>query len=63
MEIMGIRAAIRAGTELQALAFTTEASLAYRRQFKRDGASVRDLLSQRDARFGDYRERTQPANN
>jgi enoyl-CoA hydratase len=61
MEIMGIRAAIRAGTELQALAFTTEASLAYRRQFKRDGASVRDLLSQRDARFGDYRERSQPA--
>ena len=61
MEIMGIRAAIRAGTELQALAFTTEASLAYRRQFKRDGASVRGLLSQRDAAFGDYRERTEPA--
>jgi enoyl-CoA hydratase len=61
MEIMGIRAAIRAGTELQALAFTTEASLAYRRQFKREGASVRDLLTQRDARFGDYRERNQPA--
>ena len=57
MEIMGMRAAIRAGTELQALAFTTEASLAYRRQFKRDGASVRDLLSQRDAPFQDYRER------
>src|SRR5919109_349468 len=42
MEIMGVRAAIRAGTELQALAFTTEASLAYRRQFKRDGESVRE---------------------
>ncbi len=57
MEIMGLRAAIRAGTELQALAFTTAASLQYRAQFKRDGGSVRDLLSQRDAAFGDYRER------
>jgi enoyl-CoA hydratase/carnithine racemase len=61
MEIMGMRAAIRAGTELQALAFTTEASLAYRRQFKRDGGSVRELLSQRDAPFQDYRERGQRA--
>jgi enoyl-CoA hydratase len=57
MEVMGLRAAIRAGTELQALAFTTAASLAYRAQFKRDGGSVRDLLSQRDAAFGDYRAR------
>ena len=57
MEIMGLRAAIRAGTELQALAFTTAASLQYRAQFKSDGGSVRDLLSQRDAAFGDYRER------
>jgi enoyl-CoA hydratase len=57
MEIMGMRAAIRAGTELQALAFTTEPSLAYRNQFKRDGTSVRGLLSQRDAAFHDYRER------
>ena len=57
MEIMGLRAAIRAGTELQALAFTTAASLQYRAQFKRDGASVRDLLSQRDAPFKDYRTR------
>jgi enoyl-CoA hydratase len=57
MEIMGMRAAIRAGTELQALAFTTEPSVAYRAQFKRDGTSVRDVLSQRDAPFRDYRER------
>lgn len=56
MEIMGMRDALRAGTELQALAFTTESSLAYRRQFRRDGGSVRDLLSQRDAPFRDYRE-------
>jgi enoyl-CoA hydratase len=61
MEIMGLRAAIRAGTELQALAFTTAASLQYRAQFKRDGGSVRDLLSQRDAAFGDYRERDKPS--
>jgi len=57
MEIMGLRAAIRSGTEMQALAFSTKASLDYRAQFKRDGGSVRDLLSQRDAAFGDYRER------
>jgi enoyl-CoA hydratase len=56
MEIMGMRAAIRAGTELQALAFTTESSRAYRAQFKRDGGSVRRVLSQRDAPFRDYRE-------
>jgi len=55
MEAMGLRAAIRAGTELQALAFSTAASQAYRAQFKRDGRSVRDLLSQRDAPFKDYR--------
>lgn len=57
MEAMGMRDGLRAGTELQALAFCTESSLAYRRQFRRDGASVRDLLSQRDRAFGDYRER------
>jgi enoyl-CoA hydratase len=57
MEIMGMRDGLRAGTELQALAFTTESSLAYRRQFRRDGGSVRELLSQRDKPFGDYRER------
>jgi enoyl-CoA hydratase len=61
MEIMGLRAAIRSGTELQALAFTTAASQAYRAQFRRDGSSVRDLLSQRDAAFGDYRERPEDA--
>lgn len=52
-----LRAAIRSGTELQALAFTTEPSLAYRRGFKRDGKSVRDQLTQRDAAFSDYHER------
>ncbi len=56
MEAAGMRDGLRAGTELQALAFCTESSLAYRRQFRRDGGSVRDLLSQRDRQFGDYRE-------
>lgn len=60
MEIMGMRAAIRAGTEIQALAFQTEASAAYMRRFRRDGESVGRLLSERDAGFGDYRERQQP---
>jgi enoyl-CoA hydratase len=57
MEIMGARAAMRAGTELQALAFTTEASRAYMSTFRRDGTSVKEQLDQRDAAFGDYRTR------
>ncbi len=57
MEIMGMRAAIRAGTELQALCFNTESSRAYMSRFRRDGESVSKLLSERDAMFGDYRER------
>ncbi|MGO8915252.1 MAG: enoyl-CoA hydratase-related protein [Stellaceae bacterium] len=57
MEIMGARAAMRAGTEIQALAFTTEASRAYMQQFRRDGTGVGEALSRRDAGFGDYRER------
>jgi enoyl-CoA hydratase len=57
MEAMGMRAAIRAGTELQALAFQTEPSKAYMTRFRRDGASVSSLLSERDAAFGDDRER------
>jgi enoyl-CoA hydratase len=57
MEIMGLRAAIRAGTELQALAFQTTASKAYMSRFRRDGETVSGLLSERDAAYGDYRER------
>ncbi len=60
MEIMGLRASIRAGTELQALAFQTEPSRAYMSRFRRDGRSVGELLSERDAAFGDYRERGKP---
>jgi enoyl-CoA hydratase len=57
MEHMGMRDALRSGADLQSLAFCTESSQAYRQQFKRDGGSVRTLLSQRDAPFQDYRER------
>ena len=60
MEIMGMRAAIRAGTEIQALAFQTEASSAYMSRFRRDGESVGKLLSERDSAFGDYRESGKP---
>ncbi len=54
MEIMGLRSAIRAGTEMQALAFTTESTLTYLKEFKK---GVRQALSLRDKQFGDYRER------
>ncbi|MCW1382933.1 enoyl-CoA hydratase-related protein [Novosphingobium sp. KCTC 2891] len=54
MEIMGLRAAIRAGTEIQALALTTETS---RAAFERMSGGVSQALSQRDTAFGDYRTR------
>ena len=57
MDIMGLRAAIRAGTELQALAFQTEESKAYMSRFRRDGETVSALLSERDSAFSDSRER------
>lgn len=53
MEIMGVRAAIRSGAEMQALAFFTESSIAYREEFSK---GVRHSLSVRDGKFGDYRE-------
>ncbi len=56
LEIMGYRAAVRAGTEIQALAFTTEASLSYRAEFAKQG--VKAALSLRDQQYGDYRTRT-----
>ena len=52
MEIMGLRAAIRAGTEIQALAMTTETS---RASFAQVRESVTKGLDARDAAFGDYR--------
>ena len=52
MELMGLRAAIRAGTEIQALALTTASSRATFAKF-RDG--VTGALDSRDREFGDYR--------
>jgi enoyl-CoA hydratase len=54
MEIMGLRAAIRAGTEIQALALTTESSRATFAKFR---DSVTKGLDARDAEFGDYRRK------
>lgn len=54
MEIMGLRAAIRAGTEIQALALTTESS---RETFARFRDGVSKALDARDGAFGDYRTR------
>ena len=55
MEIMGLRAAIRAGTEIQALAFHQRSSREYLKEFSK---GVTAALSKRDAQFGDYRERS-----
>jgi enoyl-CoA hydratase len=52
MEIMGLRAAIRAGTEIQALALSTETSQATFAPFRE---AVSAALDARDAAFGDYR--------
>jgi enoyl-CoA hydratase len=52
MELMGMRAAIRQGTEIQALAFHTDSTRAH---FKELAAGLTDALSKRDGKFGDYR--------
>ncbi len=52
MEIMGLRAAVRAGAEIQALALTTESS---RAMFAAFSESVTKGLDTRDAGHGDYR--------
>lgn len=54
MEAMGVRQALRAGTELQALATTTEPSKEVFARFKTD---VRKALDARDQAFGDYKTR------
>jgi enoyl-CoA hydratase len=58
MEQMGIRAAIRAGTELSALATHTAASRDFVHQLQGDG--VRASLTKRDTPFGDYRTAETP---
>lgn len=58
MEIMGLRAAVRAGADLQALALTTESSKAMFAAF-REG--VKHGLATRDTAFGDYTAGAAPA--
>jgi enoyl-CoA hydratase len=52
MEIQGLRAAVRAGTEIQALGFHQRSSREY---FARLAEGVTKALDQRDGQFGDYR--------
>ena len=52
MEIMGMRAALRAGTEIQTLGFHTRSTREYMKEFAK---GVTHALSQRDEKFGDYR--------
>lgn len=57
MEAMGMRAGLRAGTELQALGQTTDASREYMLKMRED---VRTALQVRDEPFEDYRTAGQP---
>ena len=52
MEAMGIRAGLRAGTDLHALGWHTGASRAYMQKMR---AGVKEALTARDKAFGDYR--------
>jgi enoyl-CoA hydratase len=54
MEIMGARAAIRAGTEIQALAFHQPTARAF---FQKMAGGLTQALDSRDQEFGDYRTR------
>lgn len=57
MEIMGMRAALRAGTELMALGFHTAAT---REHLKQLAQGVSQALDKRDEQFGDYRVKGTP---
>jgi enoyl-CoA hydratase len=52
MVLVGVRAAIRSGTEIQALAFHREST---RGHFKELAAGLTGALSKRDVDCGDYR--------
>jgi len=56
MEIMGMRAALRAGTEIQALAFHQRSAREYLKKLA--GGPLTDALTARDQDFGDYRTAT-----
>jgi enoyl-CoA hydratase len=53
MEHMGMRAALRAGTEIQALGFHQASAKAYFKELA--GGSLTKALDKRDEQFGDYR--------
>jgi enoyl-CoA hydratase len=55
MEAMGMRAGIRAGTDLHALGWHTPASRSYMAELRQ---GVTKALSSRDGAFGDYREKS-----
>lgn len=59
MEAMGMREGIRAGTELQALAMSTETTRAWVAQLRAKGLNA--ALTNRDATFGDGRTKAKPA--
>ena len=52
MEVMGIRAGLRAGTEIQAQAWFTPEVIAYVAELRK---SITGALDQRDGQYGDYR--------
>ena len=52
MELMGIRDAMRAATDISALGMRTKSSVAYSKQL---AENVKDALTTRDGAFGDYR--------
>ena len=52
MELMGLRAGVRAGTELQALSTQTASAKSFFDTVRRDG--LKAALDQRDSDFGDY---------
>ncbi|MGD9997864.1 MAG: enoyl-CoA hydratase-related protein [Ilumatobacteraceae bacterium] len=56
MEVMGIRAGMRATAEIQALGFHQASSAEYMASFATKGVTA--ALSERDRGFGDYRERS-----
>jgi enoyl-CoA hydratase len=58
MEAMGLRAGLRAGTDLHALGWHTAASRAYMAQLR---GGVKEALTSRDTAFGDYRTGAKPS--
>ena len=55
MELMGIRAALKAGTEVQQLSMHTKSARNFFKKVSEDGLT--EALSERDSKYGDYREK------